>query len=301
MRIITWAQARRMKFSNLSLALGTFDGLHKGHMALIEAVKQGPGESAVFTFDALPMDVFNAAHPPMRLMTLDEKKAAFEKSGIDYLCIAHFDKRFASIDHHTFPRMLRDVFHPVRLVAGYNYTYGKHARGNISTLIRDGEKLGFEVREIPPVIFDGEPVSSTRIRECLLAGNVERAADLLGYAYTMTGTVGTGRGIGSRKLGYPTANLMVAPEKIVPLRGVYGVDISLDGNTYQGVCNIGVNPTVAAGGRESIEIHILSLSQDLYGKTISVSFRKRIRDERKFGSIEELRAQIERDIESLNA
>ena len=301
MRIITWAQARRMKFSKLSLALGTFDGLHKGHMALIEAVKQGSGESAVFTFDALPIDVFNATHPPMRLMTLDEKKAAFEKAGIDYLCIAHFDKRFASIDHHTFPRMLRDAFSPVCVVAGYNYTYGKHAKGSISTLTRDGEKLGFEVREIPPVIYDGEPVSSTRIRECLLAGNVERAADLLGYAYTMTGTVGTGRGIGSRKLGYPTANLMVSPEKIVPLRGVYGVAITLDGSIYQGVCNIGVNPTVTAGGRESIEIHILSLDQDLYGRTISVSFQKRIRGERRFGSIEELRAQIERDIQSLNA
>jgi riboflavin kinase/FMN adenylyltransferase len=299
MQILSWAQAQRTKFSRLSLALGTFDGLHIGHMALIDAVKQGPGQSAVFTFDALPIDLFNAAHPPMRLFTLEEKKAAFEKTGIDYLCIAHFDKRFASIDHHAFPKMLRDVFHPVCLVAGYNYTYGRRARGNTSTLARDGEALGFEVREIPPVIFDGEPVSSTRIRECLEAGNVERAADLLGCAYTMTGTVGAGRGIGSRKLGYPTANLTVAPEKIVPLRGVYGVTIALDGRTYQGVCNIGVNPTVSAGGRESIEIHILSLNQDLYGKTISVSFVKRIRDERKFASLDALKAQIERDIESI--
>jgi riboflavin kinase/FMN adenylyltransferase len=299
MQILSWTQAQRTRFTNLSLALGTFDGLHVGHMALVEAVKQGPGESAVFTFDALPIDLFNTAHPPMRLMTLDEKKAAFEKTGIDYLCIAHFDKRFAAIDHHAFPRMLHNVFHPVCLVAGYNYTYGKHAKGNTSTLARDGESLGFEVREIQPVIFDGEPVSSTRIRECLEAGNVERASNLLGYSYTMNGTVGAGRGIGSRKLGYPTANLMVAAEKIVPLRGVYGVGIALDGKTYQGVCNIGVNPTVSAGGRESIEIHILSLNQDIYGKTISVSFHKRIRDERKFSSIEALKMQIEQDIQSL--
>jgi riboflavin kinase/FMN adenylyltransferase len=299
MQIISWAQAQRIKFSNLSLALGTFDGLHIGHMALINAVKQGPGESAVFTFDALPVDLFNTAHQSMRLFTLEEKKAAFKLTGIDYLCIAHFDKRFAAIDHHAFPRMLRDVFHPVCLVAGYNYSYGKHAKGNTSTLARDGESLGFEVREIAPVIYDGEPVSSTRIRECLEAGNVERAADLLGYAYTLTGTVGTGRGIGSSKLGYPTANLMAPPEKIVPLRGVYGVDIALDGKMYQGVCNVGVNPTVVSGGRESIEIHILALNQNLYGKTISVSFNKRIRNERKFDSLDALKAQIEQDIQSI--
>jgi len=299
MQIISWAQAQRTQFTELCLALGTFDGLHMGHMALIDAVKQGPGHSAVFTFDALPINLFNTGHQPMCLFTLDEKKAAFQKTGIDYLCIAHFDKRFASIDHHAFPRMLRDVFHPSCLVAGYNYTYGKRAKGNTSTLARDGESLGFEVREISPVIFDGEPVSSTRIRECLEAGNVERAADLLGYAYTMTGTVGTGRGIGSRKLGYPTANLTAPPEKIVPLRGVYGVDIALEGKMYKGVCNVGVNPTVSAGGRESIEIHILALNRDLYGKTISVSFNKRIRDERKFSGLDELKAQIQRDIQSV--
>lgn len=299
MQIISWAQAQKTKFSDLSLALGTFDGLHIGHMALIDAVKQIPGQSAVFTFDALPMDIFNTSHPPMRLFTLDEKKAAFEKTGIDFLCIAHFDKRFASIDHHAFPRMLKNAFNPVCVVAGYNYSYGKHAKGSTSSLARDGESLGFEVREIAPVIYDGEPVSSTRIRECIEAGSVDRAADLLGYSYSLTGTVGTGRGIGSRKLGFPTANLMAPPEKIVPLHGVYGVDIALDGKKYQGVCNIGVNPTVSAGGRESIEIHILALNQDLYGKTISVSFKKRIRDEKKFGSLEELKAQIERDIQSI--
>ena len=299
MKIISWAQAQKTNFKDLSLALGTFDGLHIGHMALINAVRQGPGQSAVFTFDALPIDLFNAAHPPMRLFTLEEKKAAFEKTGIDYLCVAHFDKRFASIDHHAFPKMLRDVFHPVCVVAGYNYTYGKFAKGSTSSLARDGESLGFQVREIAPVIYDGEPVSSTRIRECIEAGNVERAADLLGYAYTMTGTVGAGRGIGSRKLGFPTANLMAPPEKIVPLRGVYGVDIVLDGRMYQGVCNVGVNPTVSAGGRESIEIHILALNQDLYGKTISVSFKKRIRDEKKFSSLDELKTQIQRDIQCI--
>lgn len=299
MQIISWTQAKKIRFEKLTLALGTFDGLHVGHMALINAVKEGAGQSAVFTFDALPIDLFAGEHRPRRLFTPEEKMAAFEKTGIDYLCIAHFDKRFAAIDRHAFETMIKDTFSPVCLVAGYNYTYGRHAEGNANTLAKAGRSLGFEVRVIPPVIYDDEPVSSTRIRECILAGNMERAAALLGYAYTMTGTVGAGRGIGSSKLGFPTANLQVLPDKIIPLRGVYSVDIAVDGRRYKGVCNIGFNPTVSNGTRETVEIHILALNQDLYGQTISVSFNKRLRDEQKFDSIDALKAQIERDIESL--
>ena len=299
MRVINWPQAKKMRYNELSLALGTFDGLHIGHMALIEAVKQGPGESAVLTFDALPIDLFIGDHRPMRLFTLDEKKAAFEKTGIDYLCVAHFDKKFASINLHAFETMIKETFMPVRIAAGYNYTYGRHAEGNADTLEKAGKTMGFDVCVIPPVIYDDEPVSATRIRECIEAGNVERAAVLLGYGYSMTGRVGAGRGIGSRKLGFPTANLCVPEEKIIPLRGVYGVDINVDGKQYKGVCNIGVNPTVSSGTRESIEIHILTLNQDIYGQVISVSFYKRIRDERKFDSIQALKEQISKDIQSI--
>ena len=151
---------------------------------------------------------------------------------------------------------------------------------------------------IPPVIFDGEPVSATRIRECITAGRIKRANTLLGYRYSVMGIVGRGRGIGN-SLGFPTANLCVPKEKIVPMRGVYSVDVLVDGDMYKGVCNVGVNPTVSSDKRESIEVHIISLSQDLYGQTVTIFFNKRIRDERKFSGTDALIEQIRMDISTI--
>lgn len=295
MEIITLEQARRTKFGGLSIALGTFDGLHIGHIALIKALLEFHGESAVFTFDSLPSDVFFAEHKPMHLFTLDEKVAAFRSTGIDYLCIARFDKRFAGIDKTAFASTIINIFSPRNIVAGYNYTYGRHAQGNVDTLKNFGERHGCNVEIIPPVIFDGEPVSSTRIRECIAAGSVERANALLGYSYSISGTVEKGTGLGN-KLGFPTANITAAKEKALPLRGVYSVGISVGGREYSGVCNIGVKPTVSSGVRETIEAHILGLSADLYGENVTISFKKRIRDEKKFDSKEQLIAQIQHDI-----
>lgn len=299
MKVITLQQAKQLPFQSPALALGTFDGLHIGHMALINAAKSIATQSAVLTFDSLPADFFYGEHRPMRLMTMDEKVQTLEAAGIDFLCLAHFDKKFAGISKERFIAMLHETFHPSALVAGYNYTYGREAKGDADSLQQDGIKYGFEVMVIPPVILEGEPVSATRIRECLEAGNVERAAKLLGYNYALTGAVGAGRRIGTNKLGFPTANLVPPPEKIIPLRGVYGVAVQVKGAQLKGVCNIGVNPTVSNGVRESIETHIIGLSDDLYGQTMTIRFEKRIRGEQKFNSIEELKAQIQRDVDSL--
>ena len=295
MKVITLEQAKKTSFNNISIALGTFDGLHIGHMALIDAVKKGSGQSAVFTFDSLPVDLFNADHKPMRLFTLEEKIAAFEKTGIDYLCIASFDKEFAGMDKNVFAGMLIDIFKPVCIIAGYNFTYGRHALGNADTLLDFGQAHGCRVEVIAPVIFDGEPVSSTRIRECIMAGSIEKANKLLGYSYSLTGAVGKGTGIGSRMI-FPTANILPSKEKVVPLRGVYAVGVDIDDRTYQGLCNIGVKPTVSSGVKETIEVYIVALSENLYGRTITVRFNKWIRDEKKFGSPDELKAQIARDL-----
>ncbi len=300
MKVINIAQAKQIQFDNVALALGTFDGLHIGHMALIDAVKTGGTQSAVFTFDSIPADYFYGEHRPMRLMTLEEKIAAFEQTGIDFLCLTHFDEKLAGIDKDKFAAMIHDVFKPVAVIAGYNYTYGRDAKGDADTLQKAGEIYGFKVQVIEPVISEGEPVSATRIRECIEAGNVERASKLLGYSYALTGKVGSGRRIGTNKLGFPTANLIAPAEKIIPLRGVYGVSVSAQGGEYKGVCNIGVNPTVSNGARETIETHIIGMSDDLYEKTITIRFDKHIRGEKKFGSIEELKAQIQRDIESIS-
>lgn len=298
MKIISLEQAKNITFKKLSVALGTFDGLHIGHMKLIESLLSFRGESAVFTFENLPSDLFVSDQKPMRLFTLEEKKAAFSATGIDYLCVTHFDRRFAVLGKAEFESLLSLCFSPENIIAGYNYTYGRHASGNADTLTEFGAENGICVSVIPPVIFDGEPVSSTRIRECLEAGSIEKANTLLGYNYCLTGVVEKGEGLGSI-LGFPTANIRVPWEKVIPLRGVYEVEAAVDGSVYKGLCNIGTRPTVSAGLRESIEVHMVSLSGDLYGLRVSVLFKKRLRDEMKFSDSEKLIEQIKKDIKSI--
>ena len=300
MRVASLAEAKDITFNNLSLALGTFDGLHVGHMALIGAAKSGAGESAVFTFDSVPMELFSKDPRPMRLFTLDEKVDAMRRAGVETLCAVHFDKTLAGMKHEAFMDMIRIAFSPERVIVGYNFTYGRHAEGNVDTLQLAGEAFGFEVCVIPPVFVEGEPVSSTRIRECIVAGSVERANKLLGYAYSVSGKVGRGRGIGHRLL-YPTANIGVNKEKLLPRKGVYQVDIVVDGQEYRGVCNIGVNPTVSSGSRESVETYIIGLEREMYGETITVRFKRRIRDEIRFPDAQALKEQIARDIDSVHA
>ena len=300
MKVITLDEAKKLRFERLSLALGTFDGLHVGHMALIEAAKNGDSQSAVFTFDSIPMELFSADPRPMRLFTMEEKIEAMRRAGVDYLCAMHFDKAVAGIRHEAFIKMIYNAFTPKRVVAGYNFTYGWHAKGNAETLQEAGRRLGFEVCIVPPVIVEGEPVSSTRIRECLAAGSVGRANKLLGYTYSLSGIVGKGHGIGHRLL-YPTANLIVGREKLLPRKGVYAVNVESGGQAYRGVCNIGVNPTVSSSGRESVEVHIIGLKRELYGESMAVRFLRRIRDEIRFSDTQTLKEQIARDIESVAA
>ncbi len=299
MEVITLEKAKKMKFRGLSIALGTFDGLHLGHIELLKAVRSFGGQSAAFTFDTLPSDLFSVDHKPMHLFTLEEKTEAFRHTGIDYLCISGFDRRFAGIDKNAFALLILNTFHPKNIVVGYNYTYGRLAEGNVDTLSSFGSEHECNVTIIPPVIYDDEPVSSTRIRECIAAGAIERANALLGYIYNISGVVETGSGLGN-KLGFPTANITAAKEKILPLRGVYSVDVTVNGKIYKGVCNIGVKPTVSRGVKETIEAHIISLSEDIYGQKITIAFKKRLRDEMKFGCKEELVAQIKRDVGNIS-
>lgn len=299
MQTITLDQAKRDGYEGLSIALGAFDGLHIGHMALIDAIKQGPGKNAVLTFDTLPGEYFRVEIDAAHLFTSEEKQRAFEAAGIDIYCVAHFDKQFAQMSSSDFEKMLFEVFSPSLVVAGYNFTYGSGAQGNAKTLAAAGASLGFNVRIIDPVLSGEEPVSASRIRSCIKSGNVSQAAALLGRPYEIFGTVISGRQIGSTKLGFPTANLCVPHEKLVPKGGVYSVETDVSGQSYKGVCNIGTNPTVSHSGQKSIEIHILSLAQNLYGHCLSVRFIKRLRDEKKFDSVEQLKEQIKQDISGI--
>jgi riboflavin kinase/FMN adenylyltransferase len=297
MRIITIDQANKIQFNKASVALGTFDGLHLGHMALIDAAKKHDGDTIAFTFDALPVDVFRKKHKPMQLYTLVEKESAFEKTGIDYLCIAHFDKSFAGIDKHEFESMLKDTFDPCCVIAGYNYTYGKNAAGNAKQLKKDSEEFGYNVEVIPEVLVNGIPVSSTKIRELLWKGDIIGANKLLGYEYFMSGAVTEGNMIG-KSLGFPTANIEVPKEKVMPKSGVYAVEAMCKGDKYNAVCNIGIKPTVTDRAILTIETHLIDFSDDIYNELLTIKFKKRIRDEIHFNSKEQLSAQIKSDIES---
>jgi len=298
MKTITLQQAKKIAFGKVSIALGTFDGLHIGHLALMNVVDGQPGKSAVFTFDALPVDIFQAGHKPMRLFTMEEKTAAFNKLGVDYLCVAHFDDAFAHMEKEAFEQLLQDVFSPNSVIVGYNYTYGRRAEGTALTLTQSGESQGYKVKVISPVIMDGRPVSSTRIRERIWDGDVEQANAMLGYAYSMSGVVVYGQGIG-RKLGFPTANIRAAVEKIVPKNGVYGVEVDVGSQTYEGVCSIGTNPTVSKNAKQSVEAHILHFDEDIYDQTITVRFMKRVRKELRFENTKQLIAQIKKDIRAV--
>lgn len=297
MKTISLEEAKSIQFNKASVALGTFDGLHLGHIALINAAKKHCGDTIAFTFDALPIDLFQSHHRPMQLFTMQEKIEAFSKTGIDYLCAVHFDQSFADIDKLDFEKMLVKTFSPVNVIAGYNYTFGSHAEGTADMLQKDGAVLGYNAEVIQKVLVGGIPVSSTKIRECLWEGQIETANDLLGYQYKMSGVVVHGKGIG-KALGFPTANICVAKEKIVPKNGVYSVSVLVRGETFAGVCSVGVNPTIEQHAHRTIETHILDFDADIYDEVIKVTFKKRIRDEIRFESKEKLTEQIVIDVES---
>lgn len=299
MKTITLEQAKKIDFDRASVALGTFDGLHVGHIALIDAAKKHSGDTVAFTFDALPAYLFYAHHKPMQLYTMSEKIKAFERTGIDYLCVTHFDQSFAGMDKLDFEKLLVNVFSPINVIAGYNYTYGYHAEGTADQLLRDGALLGYNVEVIPKVLVNDIPVSSTKIRECLWNGQIETANSLLGYSYSMSGMVVHGKGIG-RTLGFPTANINVAKEKIVPKNGVYSVQVTVADEVFKGVCSVGVNPTIEAHAQRTIEPHILNFDRDIYDATITVAFKKRIRDEIRFENTDQLCDQIQKDIDAAN-
>lgn len=297
METITLKQAKKIDFNNLSVVLGTFDGLHLGHKALINAAKKHNGSTIAFTFDALPIDLFKSRHKPMQLFTLQEKIKAFEETSIDYLCITHFDDELANMDKYDFEKLLVEAFSPVNVIAGYNYTYGRHAEGTANILLKDSALLGFNVEVIPKVLISGIPVSSTKIREFLWSGNIEKANSLLGYSFSMSGKVVLGKNIG-KSLGFPTANICIAKEKIVPKSGVYSVLVRVGNESYCGVCNIGVNPTVIKDANQSIEAHIIDFDREIYDENIILTFNNHIRDEICFESKEQLSKQIKKDIKT---
>lgn len=279
----------------LHLALGVFDGVHVGHQVVIsravEAARAEGGKSFVVTFSPHPIRVIAPGKAPGALLaTLDEKAALVKSYGVDGLLVIRFDEDFAKVEAEEFVRELSSG--EVRTIAvGEDWRFGRRRLGDVGLLRRMGEELGFRLEAVAPVMWDGERISSTRIRQAIRDGAFGAAEQMLGRKYRVTGTVIQGRKLG-RKLGFPTANIDPG-ELQLPKDGVWAVEVEGIG---RGVANLGVRPTVG-GEKKLLEVHVLDFDGDLYGEVLNVSFLRFLRGERKFDSVEELRVQIGRDSE----
>jgi riboflavin kinase/FMN adenylyltransferase len=281
------------------MTIGNFDGVHLAHRELIRRTVAHAREigspAVVLTFSPHPIRYFSPKARFYEITTMEEKAARMEELGIDVLVVESFDGEIGGMMPEDFARtILRERMRARIVTVGYDFTFGKNRTGSPAMLARFGREMGFTVDVVPPLLRGGAIVSSSRIRELLLAGRVREAEELLCRPYKVAGPVvrGTARG---RKLGFPTANVQFTQE-LLPLPGVYVIDAGTGGALYRGVANVGFNPTFGENSL-GVEAHLFDFRGDLYGRELTVWFRDRIRDERKFQSVDELVRQIEKDVE----
>lgn len=281
------------------VTLGTFDGVHKGHKSILQKLTNSSTssgcESVVLTFFPHPRMVLQQNSDLKLLNTMDEKAELLEKEGVQHLIIHPFDHAFSRLTAEEFVKdILVDSLNICKIIIGHDHRFGRNRTANIDDLIRFGKEYGFEVEKISALEIDEVSVSSTKIRNALLEGNVEKANNYLGYPYFINGTVAEGKKLG-RIINFPTANIEVKEDyKLIPANGVYVISSVIDGKTVPGMMNIGTRPTVNGTGT-TIEAHYHGFSGDLYGRDIKVCFHHRLRDEVKFGSVEALKQQLEKD------
>jgi riboflavin kinase / FMN adenylyltransferase len=283
---------------NPVLTIGNFDGVHKGHLALFNKVKERAeaigGQSVVMTFEPHPIKVMTAGNGPPLITPTEQKLKLIENAGVDVILCVQFSGEFARISPQDFVKgLLVKRIGVKELVVGYDYCFGYKRSGDIHLLKHMGTDLGFLVHVVAQIFIDGMPVSSTNVRNLVQEGRLPEAKKLLGRDYQVCGTVVKGKNRGERLLGFPTANLKLV-EELTPKQGVYAVKVLIDDKIYNGLTNIGYNPTFG-NNAFSVETHILDFAQDLVGKTIRVNFIERLRDEKAFKSVEDLAQQIEKD------
>lgn len=281
------------------LALGNFDGLHRGHIKIIERIRRVASErgatAVVMTFDPHPPRVVRPDKAPPLLMTPAQRLEALDQAGVDGVAIVQFTHELSRWDPETFVRtVLVEWLRVSEVWVGANFLFGRDRAGNFSMLRSLGARYGFRAEKIDPVRYKEFVVSSTRIRRLISEGRVDEAGALLGHPYTLVGEVVPGAGRG-RQIGVPTANLATRNE-LIPPNGVYATTSRLDGVIYPSVTNIGVRPTFGEDARPVIETHLLEGPEDLYGRTLRLGFVQRVRDERRFETVEALQAQIGEDI-----
>lgn len=286
--------------------IGFFDGVHRGHRYLIDQMitvaKEAGMESTIITFDRHPRQVIHSDYLPQMLSTFEEKKALLENTPADHIEVLSFDEQLATLSAHDFMKqVLHERLNVCKLVIGYDNRFGHNRSEGFEDYVRYGQELGIEVIQAMPFCEPNkEAISSSYIRACLLVGNVWGANEALGYAYSLTGRVTDGFHEG-RKIGFPTANLNTdGIGKLVPAPGVYAVHVQLENEQHLrlAMMNIGTRPTFD-GHSQTLEVHIFDFDGDLYGQQLRVVFDRRIRNEMKFSSPQELARQLEKDKEEV--
>lgn len=290
---------RPARWTHPVLALGNFDGVHRGHRKILDRVKRGANErgatSVVMTFDPHPPRVVRPDKAPPLLMTLDQKLEAIGRAGIQGTAIVRFTHELSQWDPEMFVRtVLVEWMRVAEVWVGANFLFGHDRSGNFSLLRTLGARYGFRAEKIDPVRYREFVVSSTRVRRLISESRVDEAGALLGHQYYIDGMVVPGDARG-RTIGFPTANLATANE-LLPPDGVYATTATVAGLVHPSVTNIGVRPTVDDSGRHVIETHILGIDRDLYGTPMRIGFVQRLRDERRFESLDALKSQIDADL-----
>jgi riboflavin kinase/FMN adenylyltransferase len=283
------------------VTLGTFDGVHKGHKTILDKLIKSSGssgcESLVLTFFPHPRMVLQQNSDIKLLNTIDEKAQLLKEAGIDNLIIHPFDHAFSRLTAEEFVKnILVERLNICKIIIGYDHRFGRNRTATIDDLIIYGNEYGFEVEQISATEVNEVSVSSTKIRNALIAGDIATANEFLGYPYMLTGTIVKGRQLG-RTIGYPTANISIEEDyKLIPENGVYVASAIIDGQLVRGMLNIGTNPTVG-GTSQTIEVNFFNFDADLYGKKLQVSLHHRLRDEVKFPSVDALKEQLAKDKE----
>lgn len=304
MEIIKGLEAIERIYPNTVLTIGNYDGVHLGHQKILSMVRKKAeeinGTSIVMTFDPHPVKVLAPEKDVKLLTTPEEKSRLIAKMGIDVLLFVTFNKEFAKILPEDFIKdILVNKLHVKEVIVGVNYAFGKGKKGNFELLKKQGKEFGFHATAVPDVLVHGNIVSSSSIRNLILKGQMQEVSTYLGRAYSILGTVIKGKGRGKSILNIPTANI-TTPVEIAPKEGVYAVRVGYKGSIYDGVANIGKNPTFKEKA-VSYEVHLFGFSGDLLGEYLRIYFIDRIRNERTFPNVAALEKQIREDIETARA
>ncbi|EOR27484.1 bifunctional riboflavin kinase/FMN adenylyltransferase [Clostridium sartagoforme AAU1] len=285
------------KESEIYVALGSFDGLHYGHLSLVkktvQVAKEKNGKSMVFTYKNHPKTLVKPESSPKLIMDLETKLKYLEEENIDIVVLKSFNKEFMSMSAEDFIKLLCLDYNVKGIIVGFNFKFGYKNLGDIELLKNLQDKYGYELYIMEPYTYNGDVISSTRIRKILLEGDVKEATKMLSKPYLIKGKVIHGKKLG-RTIGFPTANLQFDGKMIIPKKGVYYTNIEYNNKIFKGITSVGNNPTVN-GKQLTIETFILNFNDTIYGQEIKVYFIERIRDEIKFNSLEELIEQIKQD------